>query len=798
MAATQRELANLMLAQLRVLDPSISGEVGTPERKIIDTVAEAMADSQVDLTALQGALDLDSKFGDNLDRFLALFGFARQQATYAEGFVTFSRPTASTVDIRIPFNTQVSTDPVLSEDGSLQVTFATTFEGTIAAGGTSVTVPVRATIPGVLGNVAADTIHTFVGQPVFGVTTVTNVAATSGGNDLESDEEYKIRFRNTVFRNLAGTSDQFTALAAATAYTTKANVVGPVSRYHEYIQVPPVDDTQAYDVNSSLPTESGNPGGLSPAVAGEYTSALSTIPYSKYTYTEVPYFVSNGEIGSTSVFYRSLIDFRLNTTATAKNRGDAYRFFSAGLDIDPTSADATYRPNVTFLNVMPSTTTTDFDGITEGQIVLFEHSYVSKASRNDPIRNVHNAVDVFIDGGNVLTASTVVPTPGPSPTSVFVNDSTSAYHYDNYRRFGEPEHPPVLGNFFIPLFNEPALSLPDSITVVGTLVNTTQATTTYYKGIHYFLVEDVSELRGTIRARNGIEWNYFAGQAVSDPQDGPYTGAAITDYAELNPIEINDYEYDRNIIDLQASLEANKQVTTDVLAHRAHERYFKLDLTIMYTTGKSNSATDQAIHDAVAAFLDGQYFGTTIQLSDILQIVHNVSGVDNVRWSSDVPGNTDLNRVTECDVNGVPLLNVLVDRKVAGSATQQEYQRLIIAGGPTGGTFTLSYAGTATSALAYNIDAATLQTAINATGQSVTVSGSGTAASPFIIVWTAVGTRSLLNVDSVALTGGPTVIAADFFLHDDELPALPTGTTTGDTLPGLILRARAQNTWTRA
>ena len=39
MAVSQRELALQMIAQLRVLDPSISVEVGTPERKIIDTVA---------------------------------------------------------------------------------------------------------------------------------------------------------------------------------------------------------------------------------------------------------------------------------------------------------------------------------------------------------------------------------------------------------------------------------------------------------------------------------------------------------------------------------------------------------------------------------------------------------------------------------------------------------------------------------------------------------------------------------------------------------------------------------------
>src|SRR3982750_2992166 len=107
MALSQRELALQMLAQLRMLDPSVSAEVGTPERKILDTIAQALSDAQVDLTQLQGALDIDSKIGTNLDNFLALFGFGRQKAVKASGFVSFSRVTPSATDIRIPSGTQL-------------------------------------------------------------------------------------------------------------------------------------------------------------------------------------------------------------------------------------------------------------------------------------------------------------------------------------------------------------------------------------------------------------------------------------------------------------------------------------------------------------------------------------------------------------------------------------------------------------------------------------------------------------------------------------------------------------------
>src|ERR1035441_22927 len=107
MAFTQSDIALQMVAQIRLLDPGISAEIGTPERKIIDTVAAALANSQVDLTGLAGSLDVSAMFGSNLDAFLSIFGFGRQQSVAASGFVIFSLVTPSTVDIRIPGNTQV-------------------------------------------------------------------------------------------------------------------------------------------------------------------------------------------------------------------------------------------------------------------------------------------------------------------------------------------------------------------------------------------------------------------------------------------------------------------------------------------------------------------------------------------------------------------------------------------------------------------------------------------------------------------------------------------------------------------
>lgn len=815
MAVSQRELALQMLAQLRLLDPSVSAEVGTPERKILDTVAQALNDSQIDLDALATALDVNSKYGAGLDRFLNLFGFSRQKATFATGFVTFSRISPATLDIRIPANSTVAAniaDP--GTDGTqTTVPFYTLYDVVLPQGATSIIVPVKSNIAGNIGNVAINTITEITGSAVFGITNVTNEAATSGGKDAEVDEELKVRFKNTVFRNLAGTQDQYMALAVATAFTTKVNVVGPISRYREYIQIPAVADNIAYDVNNDGTTEAGN------GNAGEYTSALSTIPYAKFVYaTQTPVFISNGEAGLGSIFYRQDIDFSLNyLDVTARNRGDTTRQALVGLASFPATTGTTqYQPNVTFKNVYTGVNGS-VQAIRPNDIVLLEYSYMSEASRNDFSLNITNAVDVFIDGGNDTLASTVLTR--PSVATAFVDDATSKFHYENYRRVGEPERRPIIGNVFMPLYWQPVIDLPVEIVI---------DTTTYLRGVHFWVVQDISVNGGTIRSRNGIEWSTkVAGKLTNDVEDPSlYTGLIVTALAADTPVEIVDYTYDKNIVDLQASLEGSKQVTTDVLAHKSDIRYFKLDVTVMYAPGAPVADTNSRVRDAVDQYLRSQYFGSTIQLSDLLQIIHEVQGIDNVRWTTDTPGSTDASRVYECDRFGAPLVNISVDRIQPGTTLLPEIQGLYVSGQPTTGFWTPTYNGNLGTAIAATgFTNAQLQTSLNGisggplvtvtedtrstTGVRIpmrsfritktTASGNGVASPGSLLTYV----PKLNPAGLVAVTGGPYVIKNDFFLRDDELARLAEFTYTpafgaiADTVPGLIIRPRAQNTWVR-
>lgn len=811
MATTQQALALQMIAQLRQLDPSASAEIGTPERKIIDTVAQSLFDSQIDLDALSSALDIDTKYGASLDRFLNLFSFTRQQATFATGFVTFSRDTASNYDIRVPANSTVTAAAATDgSEGSTDVQFTTLYDTLLPAGTLAVVTPVRASIAGASGNVAANRINSISNTPIFGITGVTNEVATSGGNDAETDDELKVRFKNTVFRNLAGTQDQYLALAVATAFTTRANVVGPVSNYREYMQVPPVDDFSGYDIDGDTDDDAGG------GVANEYTTALSTLPFAKYIYaTEMPVFVSSLDLGPGVVFYRQDIDFRINTSDVARNIGDAFRLANVGLG--PVVASTPNTPNITFTNVYDAFGggNPDITAIRPSDLVLVEYNYLSEASRNDVTLSITNAVDVYIDGGNDIPASTI--TTRPTTATAFVDNPNSKFHYENFRRVGGPEKRPLIGNVLQQLYWQPISGVPDQI-IVGP--------ETYFAGTHYWAISDTSAIGGTIRARDGIEWSTkVRGKLAGDPLGNPslYTGRIITDNTgdptEGQSVEVDSYLYDKNIVDLQASLEGSKQITTDVLAHKSKIRYFKLDVTVMYQNGVSISDTNNNISSTMGTYLQGLYFGAVVQLSDMLQVIHNVSGVDNVRWSSDTPGAADVARVFETDLNGNPLANVTIERYQPGSTSLPEIQAMFI-GPMTGGHIDIasssgSVSFTASDTLSHiNSEIGSLFSpgAVTVTEDIRSTTGVRYPIRSFRITWTSNGAHPLLigSARTVTPTTSPYIFDTDFFLRDDEqarIPALYTAPViplvalapnASDTVPGLIIRSRAQNTFIRS
>lgn len=341
MARTSQQISQTIRAKLKIIDPDISTEPLTPERKIIDTVAETIAESEIDNFVLNYQMDIDTKLGADLDKFVALFGFARQGGRRATGSVTLSRTTPAERDIVIPIGTQVI-KPATSV--SSVVLYRTTATLVLFKGTTSVEVPIECTTVGPIGNQPAGVITSLVtGASVSDISDIRNENATSGGTNTETDAELRVRFKNTIFRNITGTQDQYLALAISSKFSKKANIIGPQSRFIEYLQV----------TNNK------------PAI--DQTGAVSIIPYSKYTYT-TDYYLTDGEVGNETFYTPNGAHYTFNAT------------------------------------VPPSFQVNAVDILPIDKVVLLEHVYCSANSRNDPPNGIANFVDIYVSGQNIIDA----------------------------------------------------------------------------------------------------------------------------------------------------------------------------------------------------------------------------------------------------------------------------------------------------------------------------------------------------------------------------------------------------------
>lgn len=101
------------------------------------------------------------------------------------------------------------------------------------------------------------------------------------------------------------------------------------------------------------------------------------------------------------------------------------------------------------------------------------------------------------------------------------------------------------------------------------------------------------------------------------------------------------------------------------------------------------------------------------------------------------------------------------------SSSTNEVQTLTITGTPTGGTFTISYDGQTTATIAYNANAAAVQSALEALSNievgDVTCGGGGLPGTPVTITFTgnlAGRNVSLMTADGSGLTGGSSPTAA--------------------------------------
>ncbi len=184
----------------------------------------------------------------------------------------------------------------------------------------------------------------------------------------------------------------------------------------------------------------------------------------------------------------------------------------------------------------------------------------------------------------------------------------------------------------------------------------------------------------------------------------------------------------------------------------------------------------------------GSALGTTQISDEVLDYSWSVKGLKGARWVSDrsqasYKGFVDLMPKTqvsitlaESSVTRALVANLRTGATIFIRANCQgplvdNLQTVTITGSPTGGTFTLSYKGQTTSAIAYNAAASAVQTALQAlsTIGSGNATVSGSAGGPYTVAFVgALAQDTTLLTATPSLTGGtsPNVaIAANPFYY---------------------------------
>jgi uncharacterized phage protein gp47/JayE len=236
-----------------------------------------------------------------------------------------------------------------------------------------------------------------------------------------------------------------------------------------------------------------------------------------------------------------------------------------------------------------------------------DFEYVTQASRNDPANTrfakggVNNRIDVWLNGtiADVATQSVVF-----SNARVFSNTVSDPYYRNAFAQSSAGTPNPPAGNYFIPLAFGPITSVPTTLVIAGT---------TYTLGSDYWITQREDAFGMSPFSLYGLSW-----QTTRVPPNG--SAFSLT------------YNYNRIARDVQENINQWRLVGTDAQAHCGIRRMIKFHFAIVYDRQYDSSAVNTNIDIALSALCSSLGFAASLQVSDVIQTVHNVPGVDNVRF----------------------------------------------------------------------------------------------------------------------------------------------------------------------
>lgn len=680
-----------MLRALQVAEPSLDTSVGTPIRKIIDVVGEAIAEVYLDNYLLSYQYDIDARSGDDLDAFVSLFGFSRLPARRAAGTLILQRSTPAPQAISIPPGSQAAT----SDDTPTVV--QTVGNSIIPRGATSVEVPVVAVLGGTMGNAPAGAIVRWIAS-IEGITSIINPQPLIGGTDRESDEQLRARFKRTLFRNIAGTEDAFLAVGLDDPDVIGAKVYGPLTRWTERIQI-----QGGAGLSSITPMHA--PRGVRGATNANPVVITSNGPH-RLVEGDVVYLsgvggnvTANGlrrvlrVVSATEYALADLNGESLDGGGAYTSGGTMWRIARLGWS-DPLSA--TFGTNIDLGSIAPPYTYTFTGGhLLPGIEVVDQESYPdgvydltylyqSQATRNDfnVAVGAQNRVDLWVDGIRPATSTETAVVNG---SRLFTAQDGSIYSRSRYLR--SDGTPPAAGNLFVRLTFAPLIDVPDSIHVGNTeltlgtdfwvvrdqrtahfgmadaaeglevsassvqagqvnITSSTNATPIVLTvGSHSFVAGQRVKVEGHLSNTNANgSWSISSvgGTTITlAGSTGNGAGGATGTVTLDHPVPI---EYTTNDVvrSVQERVEDWRLVTTDVAVHQARAVPLRFYVAVILQPGFSEASISVPLRVAVSNLMDEVGIGGILQVSDLLRAMSNVVGVDAVRFlnSGDVPALT--------------------------------------------------------------------------------------------------------------------------------------------------------------
>lgn len=273
--------------------------------------------------------------------------------------------------------------------------------------------------------------------------------------------------------------------------------------------------------------------------------------------------------------------------------------------------------------VPPVVTVNSATAIPDGTICDLEYQYTPNASRSDPANAILNRVDVWCAGSRAVAAQ---------QSMVFRNTVTfTTSGAMNRTNFIRPDGTlPTSGNVFVPLAYGPIMTVSPTVTIASTTYGLATAANplgTVTGGVTYAyqIVHDNTSDGWSPQSRFGLEWHASYLPANNSVFTLGVDGA---------------YTYNDVPTAVQKEIDSWRLAGTDARAHQATSALLRFSFAVMYDRNAYPPQVNQAINAALSGWLNSLGISAVVQVSDVLQVVHNVPGVDNVRFlnGADYPG----------------------------------------------------------------------------------------------------------------------------------------------------------------